>query len=206
MAGEKWPPRPANEFQKLQTEWASVDGPFWRKPKHWKDVVGDRKIPVSVLHHDSLWSFKGAGIVRASRQHCMEKAKNFERLREIPEHFKEVSFNSETSTLHLKIQFLGRTREMDLALFEESLAEDGRIFFKSVKGWLPGLEGSLLFKDQAVETIKDQQRQATEIGIIAYYPGEIPWIPDWLFSLATEAVMHHVAETLRKSLESDYKN
>jgi hypothetical protein len=192
-----WPARSLKDFPKIQNEFSTEAGLFWRKPKLAKEMQTERKIPVSVVHRDLNWSFKGAGIVQTPGEFCFKKAKDLKRLQEIPEHFKEVSFDLEKSLLRLKIQFLGRTREMDLQLFEEVTDSERRVYFRQVKGWLPGLEGVVNFKDQG--------RQATEVGLLAFYPGIVPWIPDWLFAVAAEGVMHHVAETLRKSLENDYK-
>ncbi|MGZ5279796.1 MAG: hypothetical protein ACXWC9_07640, partial [Pseudobdellovibrionaceae bacterium] len=171
---------------------------FWHKPQVWKQMIEARKIPVSVLRRESRWSFKGAGIVERPRSYCFEKAKDFDRLRKIPEYFKDVSYEPATSILSLKIQFLGRRRNMRLKLSEEVLKSESRMYFRAEGGWLSGLEGALMLKDQG--------RHGTEIGIFALYPGKVAWVPDWLFAVAAEGVMHHVAETLRKSLETDYKN
>jgi hypothetical protein len=189
--------RNASEFLNIHDELSSP--PFWKRPLLWKEMQVSRKIPVSVIHlNGSRWSFKGAGLATAPREFCFEKAKDFDRLRQIPEHFKEVSYDEKNSTLNLRIQFLGRERKMHLQLSEEILKGESRLYFRTRQGWLPGLEGVL--------QIKDDGRQGAEIGIQAFYPGKIPWVPDWLFSVAAEGVMHHVAESLRKSLETDYKN
>jgi hypothetical protein len=42
------------------------------------------------------------------------------------------------------------------------------------------------------------------IGIVAESKVALKWVPDFVFSLAAEAVMHHVAESLRTVIESDY--
>ena len=188
--------RNASEFLSIHDELSST--PFWKKPVLWREMQVSRKIPVSVTHQEGQkWSFKGAGLSTAPPAFCFEKAKDFGRLRQIPEHFKEVSFDEKSSTLNLLIQFLGRERAMHLQISEELLKGESRLYFRTRQGWLTGLEGVLQFKDQ--------ERQGTEIAIQAFYPGKIPWIPDWLFSVAAEGVMHHVAESLRKSLETDYK-
>jgi len=171
---------------------------FWHRPQVWKQVIEQRKIPVSVIQRDARWSFKGAGMVQAPRAFCFEKAKDFDRLRKIPEYFKEVSFEPATSILSLKIQFLGRRRHMRLKLSEEIVPNESRMYFRAEGGWLAGLEGVVIMKDQG--------RHGTETGIFALYSGKVAWVPDWLFAVATEGVMHHVAESLRKSLETDYKN
>ncbi len=187
--------RKAQDFQTLQKDLETPG--FWHKPKLWKQVKDERKIPVSVIKKDKRWSFKGAGLVEVPRAFAFEKAKDLNRLREIPENFKEVRFDAATSKVKLKIHFLNQDREMTLQLSEEVLKDESRIFFQSVHGWLPGMEGVLVLKDQG--------RQMTETQVFALYPGKISWVPDWVFSVAAEGVMHHVAQTLRKSLESDYK-
>jgi hypothetical protein len=147
--------------------------------------------------HDPRWSFKGAGIVKAPRPFCLEKAKEFNRLSEVPEYMPEVRFDPEKSVLHLKVLFLKTERNLDLELSEDQSSAENRIYFRSVGGWLSGLQGAV--------SLKDHGRQETEVGLIAQYSGEVAWVPNWLVAVAAEGVMHHVAEQLRKAVESDYK-
>ena len=158
----------------------------------------DKKILVSVLEKgEEQWTFKGAGLVEAPFEVCLKNAKDFKRLNKLPETFPEVRFDPESSTLHLKVQFLGRQKNLSLALYEEKLSGVSHLYFRSVGEWLKGLEG--------VTLVKDRGRQLTEMGVLARYQGKVSWVPDFVVGPAAEAVMHHVAETLRKSLEQDYK-
>lgn len=135
--------------------------------------------------------------MQAPLDFCLKNAKDFRRLESLPQTFSDVSFDSKKSVLHLQIHLLGRKKALDLALFEERMPKEARIYFRSLGPWLKGLEGVFL--------IKDQGRQQSEVGLLAKHKGTLKWVPDFIFATVTEAVMHHVAQTLRKSLEEDYK-
>ena len=190
--------KPVLKSATLSPEWDQKlqESAFWRKPKLWQAMQKDRKIWVSV-QNSQAWSFKGAGIVAAPWVYTLEQAKNFDRLRVIDEHFTKVEWDPTQSVLSLNLKFLGRERSLNFELSELQRKEDALFFFRSQGPWLMGLEGVLW--------IKDNQRQSTEAAVLATHKGQLDWIPDFIFSIAAEGVMHHVAERLRKSLEKDYK-
>lgn len=170
---------------------------FWHKKTVWEAMEKERKVPVSVTH-DSIWNFKGAGLVQVPQTYAWQMAQDFGRLSKLPEHFTVVSFDESKSVLHLKILFLKKERPVDLQIFADPKETESRLYFRSMGPWLAGLEGFIVFKDQG--------RQQTEVGYIAQYPGDVGWIPNFLFGVSAEAVVHHVAEQLRISLETDYKS
>jgi hypothetical protein len=170
--------------------------PFWRKAALWKALEAERKIAVSTTH-SGLWIFKGAGIVEAPREVTFEKARELDRLRRIPERFSRVAFDPLTSVLEVQIHFLGRQWPLRLQLSQEEIFAGVRLYFKSLGPWLPTLEGVFEFKDH--------QRQSTEVAFYGIYSGHFEWIPNFVVKVASEGVMHHVAEQLRKGLEADYK-
>jgi len=195
LQAENLKPKLTTDFPELNQ--LLKEQPFWRKKAVWESMNKNRKIPVSVTEKNEKWSFKGAGLVQAPADFCLKNAKDFKRLSALPDYFSDVSFDSKKSVLHMKVHILDRVRPLDLALFEENLGKESRIYFRSIGQWLTGMEGVLL--------LKDQERQQTEVGILAKYKGSIKWVPDFVFATASEAVMHHVAQSLRKTLEEDYK-
>ncbi len=186
--------KPPELFQKIDS--VISEKPFWQKPENLVKLEQERKILVSVTHPEG-WSFKGAGQVQAPIGFCFEKAKDFGQLSKMPEYFSEVRFDAEKSILSLEIHFLGQIRPVEFELFEEKGEKTSRIYFHSTSGWLQGVKGALVFKDL--------ERQATEVSVFAQRTEDVAWIPNWLFSVGAEAVMHHVAEQLRKGVETDYK-
>jgi hypothetical protein len=197
-------PPVAGEFQWAQN--LDSTQKFWEKPAIQQEMKDNRKIPVSVtVQSKNHWSFKGAGWIEAPLEFCLESAKDFDRLRKIPERFPKVEWNQELSQLSLEIHFLTQTRKMQIQLFESQVGPSSdpeaslrrQIYFRSLGPWLKGLEGVFFFKDLG--------RQATEFSLYAKYSGSIRWVPDFIFSFGAEAVMHHVALSLRNQVENDYK-
>lgn len=177
---------------------------FWNKPEVFETMTKSRKIVVSVTHEAEQWNFRGAGQVEASADFCVEQAKNFSRLEAVPEHFYGVVFSEKDSVLKVIVKFIGKEYPLSLKLGEVRVLDrtgewtETQIFFQNQDGVLVGLEGVLLIS-------KGLPRQSPIIGIIAQYRGSPVWVPDWIFSLTGEAVMHYVSLSLRNTLEKDYK-
>lgn len=189
---------PAEELR-----WASqflVTEKFFDQVQEQNSIFKKKQILTSAkLETESHWKFKGDGVISVPVDICLQSAKDFNRLRKIPERFPEVLWDSERSELSLQVKFLGQSRALLFKLFEAPATSDraAAISFHSLGPWMKGLEGVVLFKDLG--------RQETEAQMLAKYSGHLRWVPDFVFSFASEAVMHHVALSLRKSLENDYK-
>lgn len=164
---------------------------FWRKKEIQREMLENRKIVVSVTREKTDWHFKGAGIVKRSKAECFQEALNFDRLKEIQDRFSLVEFDSSQSVLRLQILFLGKKKDLQVQI-NPSVAKD-RIGFEVIEGWQKGLRGDMFFSDA--------QSQQAEVGIISRVQKESSWIPDFVFETAVEAVMHHIAHSLRNGLE-----
>ena len=177
---------------------------FWNKPEVQETLQAGRKIVVSVTRDSDSWNFRGAGVVDIPSENCIEQAKNFSLLERFPEHFSQVLFNQKDSVLALKVKFLGKDHPLSLRLAEVRVLDKSKnwletqIFFRNQESWLMGFEGVLLIS-------KGLTRQETLVGILGQYRGPPSWVPDWIFAVAAEAVMHHVSLSLRNTLEKDYK-
>lgn len=151
---------------------------------------------VSATKADDTWSFKGAGIVHVPKEICFKEAMNFDRLKEIPERFSLVEWNAEKSQLKLQVIFLGERRDLVVKVSPDSLKNE--ISFEVIEGWQQGLSGTLYLSDSG--------RQHTEAGVVAQVQRSSSWVPNFVFGTAVEAVMHHIALSLRNGLEKSYKN
>lgn len=184
--------RRMSEFQALDQEEL-----FWRRPRNQELLVKQRRILVSATRKNKHWLFKGGGQLQVPAEKAFASAKEFNRLSRIPEHFSEIHFEPSSSILSLKVHFLGFRKNLKLLLFEQRSADEKRIYFRSVGDWMKGMEGVLI--------VKDLGRQASEVGILGRYSGDLEWVPNFVLSVGAEGVMHHVAETLRNAIETDYK-
>ena len=174
---------------------------FWEKPAMQKVMKEQQTILVSSKQAmKEQWIFKGAGLISAPGEFCFAELKDFSRLKKISERFHKVLWNEKTSQLELEIQFLGVARALRVELFESvpsTERKDRKIYFRSLGPWMSGAEGVIVFKDL--------ERQASQLSLVSQFKGHLHWIPDFVFVVASEAVMHHVALSLRKQLETDYK-
>ena len=174
---------------------------FWERPEKQNAMNEKRMVLVSTTQESKeQWRFKGAAHVVAPGEFCFLNLKDFNRLKRMSEHFSKVFWNEKTAQLELEIHFLGMTRALQIELFEsaaESSDRTRKIYFRSLGPFVKGAEGVLF--------IKDLERQAAELSLISHFHGSVRWVPDFIFVLASEAVMHHVALSLRNQLETDYK-
>lgn len=188
------------------TLWAHTDrqqellkGPFYghEKKEVWEKMAKDRFIPVSVTNHAEVWSFKGAGIVEAPKDFMFAETQKYEKLKELPDHFQDVNWDASTKTLSLQVRFMSKSRALKIHIE----AEDGEnLFFRIEQGWFQGLEGVLMVRE-----VPDSAKKKCEVGIMAVSNENPTWVPNLVFSLAAEGVMHHVAQSLRSMAETDYK-
>lgn len=170
-------------------------GLFWKEPQH-QDQMAQKRILVSVLHKEHYWSFKGAGFVQAPRDFIRSKLLEFNRLSEASDRFQTVEFDAKESRLSFQFQFLGKSYPMEFLLSEVNLANSYHLYFQSsAKSAVTGIEARLELLDA---------KRHVELSLISIAPKIPGFGPDWFLSLITEGVMHHIAEHLRKSIESSY--
>jgi hypothetical protein len=176
-----------------------LKGPFyWQKKKEvWEKMSKERFIPVSVTHHAEVWSFKGAGIVEVPKDFMFAETQRYEKLKELPDHFKGVNWDPKTKILSLQVRFISKSRPLKVHIEAE---DDQNLFFRIEQGWFQGLEGVLMVREAP-----DSAKKRSEVGIMAASNENPSWVPNILFSLAAEGVMHHVAQSLRSMAETDYK-
>ena len=183
-----------------------LQGPFyWQEKKAvYQSMLVERKIPVSVTHAQKdgheRWNFKAAGIVRAPVAFVFAETQKYEKLKTLSDHFQNVNWDPKTQILSLDIHFLARRRSMRIHIVP---GEEENLLFRVEEGWFQGLEGVLMIRAPVGDPAS--ALNLSEVAVVAEGAVILKWIPNFVFSLSAEAIMHHVAESLRTMTETDYK-
>jgi hypothetical protein len=176
--------------------------PFWRKkPELLKKLRDERDVLVSVKREDLehppgflRFTMAGAGVVARPKEHCFRVSQNYPKLKEISDHFKTVSYDSNTDQLFLITEALGYQARMILKM--TPVEEDWRseLQFEVVWGAFKGMKGVLGFEELAPGK--------TEVSIQAKYEAsELP-LPRILMGFALEVITQKVAEKMRSYIET----
>lgn len=190
---------------------SGVDAPFWRgKPKIEARLRDERAVIVSVKTEKGrvdkeadFFSINGVGWVRRDAATVFALAQQFERLKEVSDHFREVKFDPKTQRVFVICQALGYQARM---LFSVEVVNsdvpvaggrDARreIRFKVLEGHFVGLAGTMEFAE-----LKESSPQ-TEVSLrVQHEAREIP-IPRILVGFALEILIQKVALKMRTHLE-----
>lgn len=165
----------------------------------------ERFVPVSAVD-DGGWSFKGAGIVRAPKTFAFDKAKDFNQLKELKEHFTNIAISSDGRNINLGVRFLGAERVIEIRTKIMPGDEPHALSFEVTGGLMKGLYGVLFVKD--IERRKEEAAEVglSEVGLVASLSETAFWVPGFVFGIGAEGIMRHVAISLRDLVEKDYKN
>lgn len=207
-----------------------LKGPFfWQeKDEVYQKMTQERFVPVSATHDKKGWSFKGSGIVKAPKDFVFDRAKDFNQLKELKEHFSNIAISSDGRNINLGVRFLGKERviEIKTKVLESKGAKV--LGFEVTGGLMKGLYGVLFVKDiERRKQSKSQVELATkvkleagiepkseasadlelsEVGLVTSLSEMSFWMPGFLFRIGAEGIMRHVAISLRDLVEKDYKN
>lgn len=170
---------------------------FWQtKTLAKKQVFEQRQVVVSAFREDGVWYMKGAGLVSTTAENSFRFACQFERLAQIPKHFSEVKWSPEESKLSMQMQFLGQSRKLVFKITLEDKNLPKKILWQVIEGPFTGAIGELV--------ADDYQQQESLVYITGRYEGHIAWIPNFIFSVGVEAVLQHVATSLRSLIQQNY--
>jgi hypothetical protein len=170
---------------------------FWKnKPELIKKIKEERKIISSATKPKDFWWFKGVGDVNAPADFAFSVAQKYERLNEMKEIFQKVEFNKSTQILRLEQKFMGRI--MISKFFIEPVVDKNQryLFFRMMNGPFKNSTGIIEFSDVS--------SQVSQISAVSRVLGELKWVPDTLFGLAVEGVMHIVASSMRSIIEKEW--
>ncbi len=192
---------------------------FWEgKPKLEARMRDERAVLVSVRTNRGevdkeadLFSIQGVGWVKRDAHAVFELAKQFDRLKDISDHFREVKYEPKTNRIFVICEALGYQARMLMhveAVEGVSAPEAGvtmgaaaepsspLIKFKVIDGHFIGLEGSMVFRE-----LKQSPGQ-TEVSLrVRHEAREIP-IPRILVGFALEVMVQKVAMKMRTYFES----
>lgn len=167
---------------------------FWMKPE-LQARLQNHEILVSATEKDQQWSFKGVGRVKSNVLQAYQIAQQYERLREIPNHFRDVSYDAQSRQLSMKIKILWK--ELPLIVRMESVEKaPWTLQFQVLNGVFEGVEGSVDFLEKS--------EHESEIVFLSNSTKKLPFFSSWFLSFTVEAVMSHVASSLRSVIEKEY--
>ncbi len=190
------------------SEFAQSDSIFWKGPFFWdekpeisKRMRTERYIPVSVISKDDkgsvIWWMKGAGRVEAPAEYVFNYARDMKKLAQQKEHFEDIQWKAESSELFFKLKALGKSIKFRLKIWETKTTGEFILHFHFSEGPLSGSEGVVIVKEVA--------RQEAQVSLVLYHEGDLFSFGNFIMSIAVEGVLHHMAESLRSSVEQAWK-
>lgn len=173
--------------------------PFWKsKPELQRRIREERAVIVSVKNEEIAnkmirFSITGAGMVRRSKEFCFHVASQFERLKEVSDHFKTVKYDTSNKQLFVVTEALGYQARMVMRVLP--VVEDWRseLQWEVVWGHFKGMTGLIGF-----ERAEGDQ---TEMSMSARYEAEELPLPKSLMGFALEVITQKVAERMRSFIE-----
>ena len=180
------------------------DRPFWRrKAELTRKMRDERAVLVSVKREDIAgdqirFTMAGAGIVSRSKDFCFRVAQQYEKLKEVSDHFKTVTFDRSARQLFIVTEALGYQARMIMRV--SPVSEDWRneLQWEVIWGHFKGMTGLIGFE----KTDGDH----TEISLNARYEAaELP-LPRILMGFALEVITQKVAEKMRAFIEAQPAN
>jgi hypothetical protein len=174
--------------------------PYWKsKPDLLKRMSDDRFITVSVNRQDFpdghvAFTMSGAGMVSRGKDACFATAQDYNKLKEISDHFKTVTFEPQTQKLFIVTEALGYQARMMMQL--TPVHEDWRseVQWEVIWGSFKGMKGVIGFERLGPRT--------TEVSLTGRFEApELP-IPKIIMGFALEVITQKVAEKMRTYLEA----
>lgn len=188
-------PLPPHAKDLLESKDRLLKGPFfWEtKAEVREKMLEEKRIPVSVTRDEDLWIMKGAGVVEAPAEFVLREAQNFSHLREAPEHFEEVTFPEDRTSLRLKV----KSRWVQEAVQFEIEHGSSEIRWRVSEGDFKGSRGFL--------RVLSIDKGKSEVALVGIYPGQVAWYLRPGFAWGTEVVLQHVAQQMRSRFEREYR-
>lgn len=186
----------ANGFE-LKSEDLKLLPDWIKKPESLKSIDENRKILVSVLEKDRLWTFKGAGKLEVERSQIIKSITDAQTYRDI-ELIKEAYISD--SVLKLKLQLGKREVQIDILLEVAEKTDSSFVRFEVKNGFLKGYSGEALLFD-----IVNTRRTGTFIYYQATFFDKNHKVPAWFATILVEGIMQRMAALLRKNLEQKYQ-
>ncbi len=184
--------------------------PFWKtKPDVQKKIINDDLIVVSAdtdktQYKPVLYLMKvvAGGAVKVPLDFAFRTITDYEKLKNVDDHFKESKYDKEKKTLFLHLEALGYHARMHLKLSEAEVSGSKgkvkQIHWECIQGQFLGMKG--------VFQVEEIERQKTEISMTAIYKSETLPLPKVLMGLGLEIVGRQVATKMRQYIFDQYKD
>jgi hypothetical protein len=176
------------------------DRPFWRKkPELMQKIREERAVLVSVRQEDApskqvRFLMSGAGSVSRSKDFCFKTAQLYSKLKEVSNHFRDVSFDAKTGQLYLVTEALGYQARMVLRVTPVSEDWRSELQWEVIWGHFKGMSGYIGF-----ESIDSTH---TEVSLVSRYQADELPLPRVLMGFALEVITQKVAEKMRHFIEA----
>lgn len=187
----------------LKKDAPASEQPFWRRrPDLMTKIREDREVVVSVKHDtvtrggEELQSFTmiGGGYVARPKDFCFNVSQQYEKLKEVSDHFHTVRYTPPNKQLFVITQALGYQARMVLQM--QPVNEDWRseLQWEVIWGHFKGMKGLIGF-----ERVDDKR---TEVSLNAKYEAKELPLPKILMGFALEVITKKVAEKMRTFIEA----
>jgi len=183
---------------------AQEELPFWQKKPHlYEQILNKRRIVVSVQKQitpqtETRYRMVGAGMVAAPLSYVRSEVGEFENLRNISSHFKEVVHDKDKSLLHLQIEAAGyQTRLTMKYKWASSTQGLEQMDWQVMGGPFEGMQGH--YKLRSIGAKK------TEVSTWTLMPEPKVPIPSFLLNFTLEVISEKVAQKMRSYLEEKYQ-
>ncbi len=178
----------------------ATEKPYWKsKPDLLKRMSDERFITVSVNRQDLpdgrvIFTMSGAGDVARGKDTCFATAQDYNKLKEISDHFKTVTFEPKTQKLFIVTEALGYQARMMMQLTPVQDDWRSEVQWEVIWGSFKGMKGVIGFERLGP--------RATEVSFSGRFEApELP-IPKILMGFALEVITQKVAEKMRTYLEA----
>lgn len=180
---------------------------FWKmKPHIRKRLNEEQAVLVSVRTEDGRVDtladrlvMSGVGWVKQSPTEVFARTQDFERLKDISDHFRVVKYDAKTERLFIVSQALGYQARMLFQLkFDRA---ERKIQFEVIDGHFLGLRGLVEMAAIGDSAIKERER-ITELSILMAHEARTLPIPKILIGFALEVIAKNVAIKMRRHLEA----
>lgn len=180
---------------------------FWKSKPHLRKRLNEEQaILVSVRTEDGRADalsdrlvMSGVGWVRQAPAEVFARTQDFERLKEISDHFRDVKFDPKAERLFIVSQALGYQARMLFQLkFDKA---ERKIHFEVIDGHFLGLRGLVEMAAIGDSAIKGRER-ITELSIRMAHEARTLPVPKIFIGFALEVIAKNVAVKMRRHLES----
>ena len=157
------------------------------------------QVLVSAINHEGRTWMKGAGrAFFAKPDFAFQFAQDYERLNKIPKHFSDVHFDTETHVLGLTVKLPFHSEKLRVQIFPVKETDQRSLHFEVLDGFAKGTTGEVRFEDLK------RQDLPLQISMQAVTKEKAQF--SWILNLGIEALMKHVADSLRSELEQEAKS